>query len=123
MMMPARTRISRVRMKNGGADVFVLHREPEGAIIGRARELIADALTYTTRPSSFVGVFFWQTDNEPWRPSFCVGWDTVDPNLPLPRLMRVAGAEMSEYAAVLKAEDKIMRRLGYERDDEPDPAA
>jgi hypothetical protein len=123
-MEAARTRVGRVTMKNGGADVRVLHRAPQGEVISRAQTLISDAMQYDDRPTAFVGIFFWRDDREPWRPTYSLGWDTRDPNLPFPRLMRVAAAEIAEFSATAKAEDRVMRALGYRRtDDEPDGAA
>ena len=74
-------------------------------------------------PSAFVGVFFWRDDKEPWRPSFSLGWDTEDPNLPLARLFRVAASEIEAMGAAVKAEDRVMRKLGYVTGDEPDAAS
>jgi hypothetical protein len=115
----ARIRIGRVRMKNGGADVRVLHRAPEGRIEHRIRDL-ANHVSQSGEASAFVGITFWRDDKEPWRPEFAVAWDTIDPNLPLPRLMRVAAAEIEGYGAAIKAEDKVMRALGYQRGDDPE---
>ena len=121
-MNAARIRIGRVKMKAGGADVRVLNRNPDGKIIERARELITKAQSFEDEPSAFVGIFFWRDDREPWRATYSIAWDTIDPNLPLPRLMRVAAAEIGCHAAMEKAEYKVMHRLGYLCDD-PDPAA
>lgn len=120
----ARVRIGRVTMKAGGADVRVLYQAPRGKIIARARELISTAeADRSDLPSAFVGVFFWRDDKEPWRPSFSLGWDTEDPNLPLARLFRVAASEIEAMGAAVKAEDRVMRKLGYVTGDEPDAAS
>ena len=116
----ARVRIGRVTMKNGGADVRVLLPASHGKIIARARELISRVLQDPERPSAFIGIFFWRDDKEPWRPSFSLGWDTEDPNLPLARLFRVAASEIEAMGAAVKAEDRVMRNLGYVTGDEPD---
>ncbi len=123
MMEAARVRIGRVKMKNGGADVRVLDREPAGEIIGRAHDLISDAMEDRVRPSAFVGMFFWRDDEEPWRPIYRLAWQTIDPNLSLPLLMRTAGAIIQGQASIIKAEDRVMHNLGYRRDDDPDPAS
>lgn len=122
MTEAAKVRIGRVRMKNGGADVRVLHRAPPGKIESRIRGLAAEASSYGEQPSAFVGVVFWRSADEPWRPSYSLTWDTQDPDLPLPRLFRVAASEIDALAAAIKAEDRVMRNLGYRRDDDPEGA-
>ena len=122
-MNGARIRIARVKMKAGGADLRVLDRNPDSRIIKRITDLAADGRSYAEPPSAFVGILFWRDDAEPWRPSYSVAWDTIDPNLPLPRLMRVASDEIAAHGSMVMTEDKVLRRLGYVRNDDPDPAA
>lgn len=114
-MKPA-VRISRVRMKNGGADVRVLHRNPSSPIIESARQFIRDMEAYTEPPSGFVAIAFWASDD------LChphiINWETIDPTLPLPALMSAASAQIGDESAILIAEHRIMKTLGYRNDDD-----
>ena len=122
-MNAARTRIGRVKMKNGGADVRVLHRNP-ARIVRSIGDFAKEVAAYSDPPSAFVAVAFWPSDDgEPWRTSHLIRWDTCDPDLPLPRLTRVAAAQIAEHGTEERALDRTMRSLGYRRDDEPDPAS
>lgn len=119
----ARIRIGRVRMKNGGADVRVLYRDPLPRVTGRIREFQERVQGYDEPPSAFVGIAFWRYDAEPWRPSYVISWDTIDPNLPMPRLFRLAAAEIDSEGVVQMAESRVMHNIGYVPDDTPDESA
>lgn len=119
----ARVRIGRVTMKNGGADVRVLRFD-------KANEVQVCALEWARRlnrdgnaPSAFVAIAFWPSGDEPWRTPHEISWQTRDADLPLPRLMAVAADQIRAYAPALMAEDRVMRNLGYVRDDDPGGAA
>lgn len=114
-MKPA-VRISRVRMKNGGADVRVLHRDPASPIIESARQFIRDMEAYTEPPSAFVAIALWASDD--LRHPYIINWDTIDPTLPLPALMSTASAQIGDEAPILVAQHRIMKRLGYRSDDD-----
>lgn len=116
MLTPARTRIGRVRMKNGGADVRVLHRDPDSRIVSAARDFVRDMERYEEPPTAYVAIAYWASDDETRRPHI-IGWDTCDPGLTLPRLMAVASTQIADESAVLIAEHRVMRRLGYREED------
>lgn len=112
-MNAARIRIGRVTMKNGGADVRVLHREVAGpAILGQMRDWVDRQAHYERAPDAFVAVAFWwdksvrQHVNDPT-------WATYAPELPHAFLPSMAEAVLSSAMTVLKAEDRVMRKLGY----------
>lgn len=115
-MNPARTRIGRVIMKAGGADLRVLHQNPASLVVSRMRGWANEAAEFSEPPTGFVGVAYWHNDDGLRRP-YLVGWETVDPDLPLPNLMQQAAAQIANEAAILIAEHRVMRRLGYHQDD------
>lgn len=113
-MKPA-VRISRVRMKNGGADVRVLHRDPSSPVVESARKFIRDMEAFADPPSGFVAIAFWPSDD--LRHPHIINWETIDPMLPLPALMSAASAQIRDESAVLIAQHRIMRKLGYREED------
>lgn len=115
----ARIRISRVRMKNGGADVRVLHRNPPSRITKHAQSFVDTLAEYEDPPSAYVAIAFWADDKEPWRAPYIFSWDTCDRDLPLPRLIRVAAAQIAVQAPTDLAVGRVMRQLGYVRDEDP----
>jgi hypothetical protein len=116
----AHCRIGRVRMKNGGADVRVLHTAPTDGISAAIRGLARDCEQYSEPPSAFVAIAFWAADKEPWRPPYLFRWLTRDPDLPLPRLMRVAADQIAVRAAVEIAVDEARTSMGYRRPPDKD---
>lgn len=119
----ARVRIGRVTMKNGGADVHVLHRHVAGpAILGQIREWADSQAHYVRPPDAFVAVaFWWDTDarqhvNHPM-------WATYTPHIPHAFLPALAESALSSAMTSLKAEDRVMRKLGYATVPPPDGAA
>jgi hypothetical protein len=118
----ARTRIGRVTLNDGGADLRVIDKPKSNEVIEHAIEWARELTRWTDPPSAFVAVAFWPSPEEPWRPSHTINWQTRDPDLPLPRLMRVAAELIAARAPALIAEDRVMRRLGYTRDDDPELA-
>ena len=118
--MSAGCRIGRVRMKNGGADVRVLpSRQATGAALtlkAFVRDVLQDA------PPDAVALVAWWRDPdgaECWR---SVALKTDHPDFPYALLPDMARAELRRSMHRMDAEERIMRALGYVRD-EPDPAS
>jgi len=118
----ARVRIGRVRLK-GGADLRVLQFKPIGAVGKDALEWVRNLARYPEPPTSFVAVAFWANPKEPWRPDYTIGWTTIDPDMPLQRLMRSAASQIEGFGPAVTAESRVMHKLGYVPIDDPDDAA
>lgn len=112
-MNAARVRIGRVTMKGGGADVRVLHRDVAGPpILGQIREWADSQAHYVRPPDAFVAVAFWWdagTQQHVHHPM----WASYAAELPHAFLPALAEAALTSAMTALKAEDRVMRKLGY----------
>lgn len=100
-------------MKNGGADVRVLHRNIIGSeILTLIREWADSQAHYVRPPDAFVAVAFWW-DAEACQHLNAPTWASYVPELPQPFLPAMAEAALSSGMTALKAEDRVMRKLGY----------
>lgn len=115
-MKVARTRIGRITMKNSAAVVRVIHRDPVQRITQSIQNWVADLRRYEDPPTAFAAIAFWGSD-EAHRKPHLIGWDTIDGALPLPRLMRVAAAQIEAEGNIQMAEHRIMKHLGYVPDE------
>lgn len=121
-MNAARVRIGRVKMKNGGADVRVLARpeHPDNPVRHRVRLWVADVLR--GRPPDAVALVAWWTDGD-GRAAYSVSAGTYTDAVPIMLLPEFTRAAVADHLQFAWAEDRVMRTLGYRRDDDPDPAA
>ena len=116
----ARVRIGRVRLKSGG-EVDLLPDPPkESPIIGSIREWAGRQADYVRPPDAFVAVSFWW-DKTVSQHVYDAIWGTYVPELPHAFLPELTNKAVASAMTVLKAEDRMMRKLGYEpiRPDEP----
>lgn len=121
--MNARVRIGRVTMKAGGADLRVLHRDVVGPpILGQMRDWVDRQAHYERAPDAFVAVAFWW-DTEARQHVNDATWATYSPTLPHAFLPALAEAALASAMTALKAEHRVMRKLGYVVVDPPDDAA
>jgi len=120
----ARTRIGRVTLKNGGADLRVLHPRPSGKIVAHLRAF-ADALHADVNPpSAYIAVAYWANEKEPWLADYHIAWNTESAHFPHYVLFERASALLATDAAAQIAEGQVMKSLGYKlSDDDPDGAA
>ena len=122
-MNAARTRIGRVTLKNGGADLRVLHQNPAGKIVSHMRAF-ADVLSkHAIPPCSYIAVAYWANEEEPWLADYQVTWTTESAQFPHYVLFERASALFAVEAASDIAESRVMASLGYKYSDDPDPAA
>jgi hypothetical protein len=122
----ARTRIGRVIMKAGGADVRVLRRDPEKSphIAEHIRRHFIGLLNRERAPDAYASVAFWFDPETPGRPGYSATFCTVHDAISAPILVRMAGSYLiAEHAAHVGAYNAI-EAMGYETDDwTPDDAA
>jgi hypothetical protein len=111
-------------MKNGGADLRVLHPKVSGKIVSHLRAFV-DVLHADVRsPSAYIAVAYWANDKEPWLADYNIAWDTESAQFPHYVLFERAAALLATDAAAQIAEHRVMETLGYKRtDDDPDSAA
>lgn len=124
-MKAARTRIGRVTMKNGGADVRVLHREATlSPVAQHMREWVGGCLNKERVPDAYGAVAFWFDDDAPGRPGVQITYLTSTHKVPAPVLVRMIGPYLiSAQAAHVGATDAI-EAMGGEIDDwRPDDAS
>src|ERR1035437_3903183 len=77
-MKPA-VRISRVRMKNGGADVRVLHRDTQGGVLAEhMRCYVTECLNKERPPDAYAAVALWFDAHTPGRPRYNVTYCTTN---------------------------------------------
>lgn len=108
-------------MKAGGADVRLLVT-PHTSVAGRTlRAFVADVLR-DAPPDAVACVAWWRDPDgggECWR---SVALKTDHPDFPYALLPDMARTELRRSMYRMDAEERIMRVLGYVRDD-PDPAS
>lgn len=92
----ARIRIGRVTMKNGGADVRVLHRDQHPSPIAQhLRAWTDDVLTsHDAPPDGYAAIAYWVDDATPGRPQFHPCYFTRNHALPTVLLVQMAGQHL-----------------------------
>lgn len=121
-MTIARTRIGRIKMKAGGAEIRLLHQEKAGEVVMALRAWGEHLATYDAPPLAYVAIAFWPDDiGQPWRKRHDLTWLTRDPAMSMPMLMAQSAAQIAVEAPITLAVDRTMRTLGYVREDEDDP--
>lgn len=124
-MNAARVRISRVRMKNGGADVTVLRRDAEKSVVVRHMRAWSDhVMSHERAPDAYAAVALWFDPEHPGRPAYNATWCTASDTMPAPLLARIAGAYLVTEVAVAHGVNQAIEAMGYEIEDwNPDDAA
>ncbi len=124
---PFRVRISRVIMKDGGADVRVLPwsgaRNP---IESHLREWTAQVLTTDTPPVAYAAVAFWLDPETPGRPSYNVGYITQEDRLPTALLVEMAGFYLRNDFVAEMGKHRALEAVGFVPgiwDPDPDDAS
>ena len=121
--MNAHCRIVRVRMKAGGADVRVLRsREPTKAVLA-LKAFVVNVLDDGPPPDAVACVAWWRDPDGSAAPWVSTAQQTDCPDFPYSILGDLAREELKRARNRDDAEDRVMRTLGYRRDDDPDGAA
>lgn len=121
---PARTRIGRVTMKNGGADVRVLHRIPMGRVADHLHAWCGQILDYERPPDAYAAVALWFDPETPGRPRHQATYCTVHDAIPAPLLVRMAGPYLVAEHAAFTGATRAIEAVGSEIEDwTPDGAA
>lgn len=112
-------------MKNGGADIRVLHREPAGnRVVAHMRGYVSSVLGKARPPDAYAAVAFWIDPETPGRPSYDVTFFTMCNELPAPLLVRMAGAFLVDEHAAYVGRCQAVEAMGYEVGDwTPDDAS
>ncbi len=123
-MNAARTRISRVRMKAGGADVRVFHRDPQGVVGYHMREWLGASLNKERQPDAYCAVALWFDPETPGRPMYNATYCSSHDAIPSPLLVRISAAYLVAEQAMHGGEQRALEKMGYEVDDwKPDDAS
>lgn len=118
----ARTRIGRVKMKAGGADVRVLRREPaRSAVSQHMSEWFAGVAEYERPPDGYAAIAFWIDDATPGRPAYRATQASSHHALPQALLVRMAGEYLAmEYAAFVGSDRAVVAMGGEPEGWEPE---
>ena len=120
----ARTRIGRIRMKDGGADLHILNLPVRSVIENHMRSWVANTLGLERPPDAYAAVAFWLDADRPGRPQFSATFCTRHDALTAPLLVRVAGAYLvAEQAASMGAAEAVEAMGGEVEDWSPDDAS
>lgn len=121
-LVSARTRIGRVKMKAGGADVRVIHTPAaDTECRNRVRSWSSDVLGDTDPPHAFFAVALWLDPGTVGGVTTKSGWWSDRHELQYDMLPELAVRVIRRQITNTAAESNIMRSLGYS--DESDPAA
>lgn len=115
-MKPA-VRISRVRMKNGGADVRVLHRDDQGPLGAHLRSYVGAVLSRERPPDAYAAVALWFDPETPGRPVYNATYCTTNDTIPAPLLVRMAAAFLVAEHAQNAGAQRAIEAMGYETED------
>lgn len=116
-------RISRVRMKAGGADVRVLHRDSQGLVGSHMREWLTASLSGDRAPDAYAAVALWFNPETPGRPTYDATYCSTADMLPAPLLVRMAASYLIAEQAIHGGEQRAIEKMGYGVDDwKPDDA-
>lgn len=105
--------IGRVRLKNGGADVRVIHREPHrNAVMNHMSEWFAGVAECEKPPNAYAAVAFWVDEATPGRPGYRATQCTEHNAIPQALLVQMAGAYLvMEYGAFVGS-DRALTAMG-----------
>jgi hypothetical protein len=121
-MNAARIRIGRVRMKNGGADVRVLHKERD-YLSTHMMEWANYVLSRKRKPDAYAAIALWLDPKTPGRPSHDVTFLTTVDALPAPVLVRMAGDYLVSEQSAWVGRCYAVEAMGHEPEDwSPDNA-
>lgn len=124
-MKTARIQIGRVKMKNGGADVRVLHQDRQDSILkAHMRASVTHVLNRERPPDAYASVALWFDLKTPGRPRYYATYCTTHDAIPAPLLVRMAGPYLiSEHAIHTGACRAIEDMTGEVEDWTPDDAS
>ena len=125
LMNAARVRIGRVRMKNGGADVRVIHSNAADTECRQRVRSWAARVMESPGPDAFFAIAFTIDPNGTYQGGLdtTTAWWSARPEIQTDMLPVLATRAVTRQVAAEAAESAIMRELGYARDDDPEPAA
>jgi hypothetical protein len=120
----ARTRIGRVKMKAGGADLRVLHRDPQSFVIEHAREWLVGLVDTDKPPNAYAAVAFWVDADNPGHPGYRVTYCTRTEAMTPAVLVRCAAEQIRAEHSTQAGSERALEKMGYEPEDwKPDGAA
>lgn len=108
----ARTRIGRVTMKNGGADMHVLHPKEGNRVTSHMRAWISAVTSRDSPPDGYAAVAFWFDKAAPGFPTYEVGYSTAHDAISPPELCRIAAAQIREEPCRYAAEVAAIEAMG-----------
>jgi len=109
----ARTRIGRVKMKNGGADVRVIYQEtaPNPVSI-HLRAWTKSVTNQKVPPDAYAAVAFWFDPATPGRPGYNIAYISKHAAIPTALLVRMAAAYIVTEHAVNCAVSRTIEEMG-----------
>lgn len=123
MNAPARTRIGRITLKSGGS-VRLLPRAAGNLVTQHMRDWARTVVECERPPDGYAAIAYWIYEDSPGQPGFRVGYATAHHALPLPLLVKMAGASLASDFAAESGKDRAIERMGGETTHwTPDPAA
>ncbi len=109
----ARVRISRIRMKGGGADVHVIPRRRMSDVSQHMRQWV-ESVDGARSPDAYMAVAFWFNADSPVSPDYSVGFLTRPDAMPAPVLRRLAAAYCADEAATARGARRAVEDMGVE---------
>jgi hypothetical protein len=116
MTRTARTRISRVKMKDGGADLHILRLEPAGnTVVMHAREWLTAIGGAAQPPDAYAAVAIWFDPECPGNPGYSVGYSTVSDAMPISVVTRIAANYLVHDCAAESGKHRALDAMGCAR--------
>lgn len=112
-MEAARTRIGLVRLKSGGS-VRLLPKPETNDTAQHLREWAAGALCKNRPPDAYAAVAYWLYPDAPGRSGRTIGYHTSHEGLPLPLLVRLAGASLHDDFVAERGKEAAAAAFGFD---------
>lgn len=117
-MIAARTRIGRVTLKEGGADLRVLPVRSVCKVSAELRDFAIALDKDVNPPRAMVSIVFWPGKEVPWMADYHIHWTTEDGYLPHAALMARAASQIGAEAGAVIGSNIALDKLGYRTEPE-----
>lgn len=112
-MRAARIQIGRIRMKNGGADVRVLHPKTLTATQQHLKQTVNYILGIEPPVDAYAIVGLWVEPKSPGTPAYEANFYSSAPEIPVPLVVQMAGPYLTNEHAALMGKSQALAELGY----------
>jgi hypothetical protein len=113
-MNAARTRIGRVKFKQGGPNVRVLERRRDGIVLMHLRESLVTIMNLARPPDAHFLVTLRFEPETPGSPAFNMQCCSSHDGLPMAHLAEIGAAILKMEASSWRSEVRTLRSLGVE---------